>query len=312
MSSTIVSPGADGDRVLVVDVRPALRADGQRDGQIGQGLVVAGGDLAAAIGVALQLVQLGQAERGLDVRHAEVVAQDVVVVTLLHALVAVQPDPVRQPVVVGGDEAALGGRHVLGGVHAESGVAEAAGLAAPVQRAVGLAGVLDHRQSVAVGDGLDGVHVRHDAEQADRDDGPRPGRDGGLDAAGIHQVRVGLDVHEDRRGAREEDRGHRGVEGVRDGDDLVARAVAQPGEERHQRRRAVRHGHRVLDAAVGRPALLQLRDLLALGDHAAAEDFRDGVDLLLAEIGTCGRDHRLAPVLEAGLSSSAPLWLLMA
>ena len=55
------------------------------------------------------------------------------------------------------------------------------------------------------------------------------------------------------------------------------------------------------------PALLELRDLAAPGDHAAVEDFGDGGDLLWAEVRAGGRDHAMAPVLVAGRSASEPL-----
>ena len=106
-------------------VRPTGR-DRRPDRQVGEGRVVAGGDRLAAGRVALQLVELAQPDGGGDVGQPEVVAEDLVVVALAHALVAVEPDPVGQAVVVGGDEAALAGRHVLRAVQAERAVPEAA------------------------------------------------------------------------------------------------------------------------------------------------------------------------------------------
>ena len=47
----------------------------------------------------------------------------------------------------------------------------------------------------------DHVHVGDEPEQVDRADRPRPRRDRGLDRARVDQVRVGLDVDEDRRRA---------------------------------------------------------------------------------------------------------------
>ena len=55
-------------------------------------------------------------------------------------------------VVVGRDQAALAGRHVLRAVQAERAVPEAADPAAAERRAVRLAGVLDDRQAVPLGD----------------------------------------------------------------------------------------------------------------------------------------------------------------
>ncbi len=46
---------------------------------------------------------------------------------------------------------------------------------------MGLGRVLDERQAVLLGDGLDGGHVGGLAVEADRHDRLRPGRDGGLD-----------------------------------------------------------------------------------------------------------------------------------
>ena len=105
-------------------------------------------------------------------------------------------------------------------------MAEAARATAAEGRPVGLAGVLDDDQAVAVGDRLDHVHVGHEAEQVDRADRPGSRRDRRLDPLRVDQVRVGLDVDEDRRGARVQDRVGRGRERVRDGDDLVARLEA--------------------------------------------------------------------------------------
>ena len=132
-------------------VRPDGR-DRRPDGQVGERLVVAPRDRLPARRVALELVELAQADRGGDVGQPEVVAEDLVAVALAHALVPVEPDPVGQPVVVGGDEAALAGRHVLRAVQAERPVPEAADPATVELGAVRLAGVLDDRQAVPVGD----------------------------------------------------------------------------------------------------------------------------------------------------------------
>ena len=64
------------------------------------------------------------------------------------------------------------------------------------------------------GDGLDGVHVGDDAEEADRADDPGSWRDRGLDPARVHQVRVRLDVDENGRRPCEQNRADRGVERV--------------------------------------------------------------------------------------------------
>ena len=229
------------------------------------------------------------------------------VVALSHALVPVQPDPVGQAVVVGGDEATLAGRHVLGAVQAERTVPEAADLATAEFRPVRLAGVLDDGDAVPIGDRPDHVHVGGQAEEVDGADGPGPRRDGGLDARGVDDVRVRLDVDEDRRGAGVQDPADRRVERMPDRDDLIARPEAEALEDAHERDRAVAHGDGVLRAAEGGPALLEFGGPPAPGEHAALEDGGDGGDLFRADIRACDGDHALAPcgMDGSGRSSSA-------
>ena len=194
-----VTVAADGDRVLVEDVGPTGGVTGVPIGQIGEGRVVASGDRLTTGRVALELVELAETDRGRQVGQPEVVAEHLVAVALAHALVAIEPDPVGQPVVVGRDEAALAGRHVLGRVQAERAVAEAPDPAPADRRAMRLAGVLDDRKTVTVGDLHDRGHVGRQAEQVDRADRARARRDRGLDPVGVDDVGVGLDVDEDGR-----------------------------------------------------------------------------------------------------------------
>ena len=290
----VASP-ADIERVLVEDVAPAVGRDRQPDRQLAEGRVVAGGDRLAAGSVARQLGELDEADRGSEVRHPEIEAEHLELVAGAHALVPVQAQPIGEAVVVGRDEAALGGRHVLRGIQAERAVPERARHPAAERCAMGLAGILDHDQAVAIGNRPDHVHVRDEAEQVDRADRPRPGGDGLLDLRGIDQVRVRLDVDEDRVGAGREDRVGGRREGVADRDHLVAGLEADAGEDRHQGQRAVAHRDRVLHADVLGPAGLELGDLLALGQHPALEDLGDRIDLFLADVGTGDRDHAGAP-----------------
>ena len=128
----------------------------------------------------------------------------------------------------------------------------------------------------------------------------RPGRDRRLDPLGVDQVRVWLDVDEDGRRAGVQDRvGGRG-ERVRDGDHLVARLEADPGEDRHERERAVGHRHGMPDTAELRPLALQLGDLATLREHAAGEHLGDGRDLLGSDVRARDRDHAGAPSVMAG------------
>ena len=74
------------------------------------------------------------------------------VVALAHPLVPVEPEPVGQSIVVGRDQTALAGRHVLRAVQAERAMAEAADPTTAELGAMRLAGILDDRQAVTVGD----------------------------------------------------------------------------------------------------------------------------------------------------------------
>ena len=216
-------------------------------------------------------------------------------IPLAHALVAVEPDPVGQTVIVRGHETALPGGHVLRAVQAERRVPPGARLPAAERGAVGLAGVLDDGQTVAVRDGRDRVHVGHQAEQVDRHDRSGPWGDRGLDPGGIDKVGVWLDVDEDRGRARVQDGADRRVERVADRDDLVARAETQAGEDAHLGDRPVRDRDRVLHTTVLGPALLQIRDALAHDDHAAGEDLGDRGCFRGADVWTGGWDHAGAP-----------------
>ena len=163
---------------------------------------------------------------------------------------------------------------------------------------------------MAGGDGLDRVHVGNHAEKAHRADRLRPRGDGGFYAARVHEVRVGLDVYEDRGRARVQDRADGRIEGVRDGDHFVAGAQPQPGKDRHQRHCAVGHGQGMLGAAELRPARLEFGNLPTSGDHAAGEDFGDGGRFLGAEVGARGRNHSVAPRCGPVRSTSDPASLL--
>ena len=82
--------------------------------------------------------------------------------------------------------------------------------------------VLQHLQAVPGGDGHDVVHRAADPRVMDREDGPRPRRDGSLDGVLVDVQRVRADVHEDRPGPEADDGVGGGDERERRQDDLVA------------------------------------------------------------------------------------------
>ena len=143
--------------------------------------------------------------------------------------------------VVGRDHAALARRHLLVRVEGEDrGVARAADAAAAVLAADGLAGVLDDREAVLLGDRAERVHVARVAEHVHGQDGARARRDGRLDGRRVEHERLGIDVGEDGRRALVEHAVGRGHERDRRRHDLVALADAGRAHEQVQAGRAAR------------------------------------------------------------------------
>ena len=98
-----------------------------------------------------------------------------------------------------------------------------------------------------------------------RQDGLGARRDLRFDLSDIHQVGDGIDIDEYRTRARQEDRLGRGDEGVRDGDDLVARTDVHGAQDDMQRRRAVADADAVLHTA-------ELGELALEGLHVLAKE----------------------------------------
>ncbi len=138
------------------------------------------------------------------------------------------------------------------------------------------------------------VHVGWQAEQVDRADGLRPGRDGRGHLVRIDVIGLAVDIDEHRRRACVQDRRDRGVERVPDRDDLVTRAETHPREDAHLGDGPVAHRDRVSDADERRPPILELRDAPAPGQHPAAQDLGDGGDLGVVDVRTGDRDHAVA------------------
>ena len=137
--------------------------------------------------------------------------------------------------------------------------------------AEGLGAVLHHPQAVRAGQVHDRRHVGRVAEDVDRQDRPRRGADARLDRRGVEAVGDRVDVAEDRRGAHPGDGLGRGVEGVRGGDDLVARPDVQGVERDDEGVGAVG------DARAG-PAAEALRDGRLQGPPLGAEDEAPAVE----------------------------------
>ncbi len=87
--------------------------------------------------------------------------------------------------------------------------------------AEGLAGVFDHGEVVALGQGEEGHHVGGAAEGVDYEEGTGARRDGRFDGCGREVERVGVDVDEYRGGALVADGVGGGDEGEGGDEDLV-------------------------------------------------------------------------------------------
>ncbi len=153
-----------------------------------------------------------------------------------------------------------------------------------------LAGVLDHRKIVALGDLHQLDHVGDLAGQLHRHDRLGPRRDRGLDLVDIHaEGIVAIDQH--RRRAGFGDRADGGDEGVGGGDDLVAVADAERLQRQLERIGAGADADRVTGADQLGEALLEFGNRLAQREIAGRDqpaDFgqdRRGVGELLEQIG---------------------------
>ena len=237
--------------------------------------VVARGDLGARGEDLLEALGLREADGGRELVHAVVEAEAVVlepVARVRAALVRERAHLRGERGVVGRDHAALPRRHLLVGVEREHrGRAGAADALAAALAADGLAGVLDDREPVLVGDRAERLHVARVAEDVHRQDPARARRDRRLDGRRVEHERVGIDVGEDGRRALVEHHVGRGHERDRRGHDLVARADARGAHEQVQAGGAARDGDGVLAAAEGRELLLEVARVGPEAEHAGAQ-----------------------------------------
>ncbi|MNX91376.1 hypothetical protein D3C86_1234510 [compost metagenome] len=264
--------------VEVHGVQDAGLRGGRRDLFACQGLGVARGGRAAPRVVRRQVGQLHAQDGGLDLVQPRVRARQAADVAILPAVFAQPPDLLGDLGRGRRDAAAVAdGAQVLGRVEAEGGrIAEGADLAPVKLRAVGLRAVLDHLEAVTPGELHDPGHVGRVAVDVDRDDGLGRGRDEAFEGAGVHAAGGGVDVAEDRHGARELDGRRGGDRRVGDGDDLVAGLDAHGAQGEGDGVRAVGDPHAVRKAEEGGEFTLEGLDLLAEDVPALLQDPRDG------------------------------------
>ena len=263
----------DKDRVLGKDAGP-VGALGHDRHLAGQQFVVARADLQALLDLPIEAFELCQNDRALQGIHAPTNADARMHVAPLLPMDANLAHGRSQGVVVGEDRAtvAVATERLA---REEAGAADGREVAAFPALVVGtkaLGSVLDHRQVVTCSDGVDFVHIRRLAVEADRHDGFGLRRDGGFDLACIDVAGIGLDIDEDRHGSEQDDDFGGGDEGEGGGDHLVARLDAERHEGDEQGFGTAGDGDAVAGAGVGFEAFFEFadfrpHDVLAVVEH---------------------------------------------
>ncbi len=202
------------------------------------------------------------------------------------------PEPLGQLRVLRRDRAAVTARHVLGRVEREDDrVAELSGADAVALHLDAVGRVFEHEDATSVGQRAERLHVGELPVEVNRQNPLRARGDGGLHVRRIEQPRLALDVDEDGRRARVEDRVRRRRKRHRRRDDLVAR----PDVQRLQRQQ---HPNR----ARARPDDVRRRGIRAVAHEERAELFSNDA--------TCGPSVRnnVSRTVRHAAASSAPSW----
>ena len=206
----------------------------------------------AALHDLAELGELGDRHRALQLAHAVVERQEVVVglrVAVAPGLVDEQEHPAGERGVVGDDHAALAGGDVLALLEAEAADgAERADLAAAVLGQKAWAQSSMTGMPLESASSMIAVMSHGIAEEVGDDDRLGAVAEAGLDGLRRHVAGDRVDVGEDRDGALVEDRGQGAHVGDRRRDDLVAGLRVDGRDRGVDRRRAGGAGVGVLDA----------------------------------------------------------------
>jgi hypothetical protein len=301
---------------------PSGRSSGT-DGQLGG---VGLRELAPRRVEALELGQLPQPERRLQVEHVvlparlehvvvrHAAAAEAIPGVLADAVEAQDAQPVGERGVVAHDHAALAGGDVLDRMEAEDGrVAARADLDAPVDGAQRVRRVLDDPEAVPHRQRPQRGHVGRLAGEVHRDQRARGGRDPARDVGGVDAQRLGVDVGEDRaRTAQLDDVGRRRP-GEGRHDDLVARPQPERGHGQVQARGRGVHGDRLAHAEPLAESGLEALDLRPARDPARAQRVDHLGDLVVLDrraregqwqLAPRGSTHRTSGCLHATSSSA--------
>src|SRR5690606_7901335 len=231
------------------------------DRQVGEQLLIVARDRPAGGVPLVEVVQLDVEDSGLQCIEPAVVAGHLVdVVAVASSVVAQLAYPTGQLRVVRDDCSCVSERtEVLAGIEAEtSGMAERADPASFPPGAVGLGGILDHRDPCPVSHIHDFRHVHGLAVEMNRHHGGRPLVEGFCHAFRRQEEGLGVDVHQTRGSPYRLDGRDRGHERVRRDYHLVARADAERRQGDAQRIRAVGDPDRLAGLAVFRPPALEV------------------------------------------------------
>ena len=191
------------------------------------------------------------------------------------------------------DHLALARRELLVRIEGEDarGAVGAEGSTA-ILRSERLAGVVDQRKPVPVGDGVQLVELARVAVDVDGDDRLRPLGHRGLDGGGIEIERPPVDVREDGSPALVEEAVRARGERVRRRDDLITRPDPGRDAEQMQACGARGDGRCVGGADALGQELLEAVDRRPEREPARAQHLEDQLLLALAEVRPRKRDRR--------------------
>lgn len=212
-----VTPGVPGDEEVPGRLGPRRRDRQAKAGDVGEHRHVGRRDRAPAAGPGVEVAQLDREHRGLKLVEPRVDARFLVMVLARRAVIGPPADRVGPVGPVRHHAAAIAERaEILAGIEAERrDVAQRADLAAVQRRAVGLGGILDHRNAPRCQNIADVAEIDRQAVERDNQHGARPRRQRAQDAGRVdqHRRRIGVDGHGSRAGVEDGEPG--GDEGMR-------------------------------------------------------------------------------------------------
>src|SRR6266540_2061051 len=283
----------DKPRAAVVGGVGGRRLDGS---EAREQVVITPGRPRSELQDPVELLELGDPDRRLEVRPAVVEAEpDVVEPAPLSVRAPLVAQALEQAPLVFGlrhDHPALAGRHLLVRVEAEGGGravrADRPPLVLGPER---LGGVLDQSQTVALADRAQIVDLAGPAEYVHRDDRLGSLGDRSLDRLPSHAQRHRIDIREDRRRTLEDEAVRRGDERERRCDHLVAGPDAGDVAEQMESGGAARDCGCVRHADSLGEELLEPVDRRSEREAPGAQDFED--ELLLPFVGPGARERDL-------------------